>query len=80
MTLYEPSPADKIVPIACGVLLLTFFAAMPFIARDANNQKERMWQNQGCQMYDNIEATKVPAKCSSYFIDHYKPQEMRNQP
>ena len=76
----EPKPSDKIVPIVCGIIFATFLAYTPFMVADANKRKEQKWQEQGCQMYDGFKASDVPAKCSNYFTDHYKPQTPRTQP
>lgn len=76
----KPSKGDKIVPIVCGVVLLAFFACLPSMIRDEQKIQDQLWKDHGCQMYDDYKPANVPAKCSSYFIDHYQPQNSRPQP
>lgn len=76
----EPTTIDRVVPIVCFVILIAFFACLPSMIKDQNKRLEQAWQDQGCQMYDNDKTANVPAKCSQYFVDHYKPQQPRPQP
>lgn len=75
-----PSTFDKIFYWVLGIIMIAFFISVPFMARDAERANQKAWQENGCQMYDNIKAADVPAKCSQYFVDHYKSQQQRVQP
>ena len=80
MTLFEPTKTDKLVPIVAGLVLLAFLACVPAMWSDKQQRLEQAWQEKGCQMYDNDKPADLPAKCSNDFVDHYQPQEQRNQP
>lgn len=80
MIFSEPTKGDKLVPVVCGVILLAFFATIPSMVNDQNRRREQAWQDQGCQMYDESVLDKVPAKCQTYFVDHYQAQKLRPQP
>lgn len=80
MVYNAPKPADKIVPIVCGIVFLAFLVSVPFMVADQNKRKAELWQEHGCHMYDNYRIERVPAKCHAYFIDHYAPQPLREQP
>jgi hypothetical protein len=72
--------STKIVGVICIALLVATFVALPFMISDSNKSKEQAWQEQGCQMYDEKPMESVPAKCQSFFVDHYAPQSERSQP
>ena len=76
----KPSKWDKVVPIVAGTVLLAFFAYVPTMVANKNERLEKAWQEKGCQMYDDYKPADIPAKCSSYFIDHYQAQKARIQP
>lgn len=76
----KPTASDKIVPIVCGVILLAFIACVPSMANDKEKREAKAWHDNGCKIYDDYKAIDVPAKCSAYFVDHYKAQQARLQP
>jgi hypothetical protein len=76
----KPNISDKIVMWGCIALVGAILVCLPSMINDKNKRLEQAWQTQGCEMYDNYKATDIPAKCSQYFIDHYKSQDIRIQP
>lgn len=75
-----PSSSEKVMYWVLGAVMVAFIISIPFMVRDKNARLDKAWHDQGCEMYDDIKATDVPAKCSQYFVDHYKPQQQRVQP
>lgn len=75
-----PSGTEKGLMIGLAVLMVAFIISIPFMVRDGNKRREELWQAHGCQMYDNYMQDKLPAKCATFFTDHYAPQERRTQP
>ena len=75
-----PTTTDKIMYWVLGIIMVAFIISIPFMVRDKNARLEHAWQTQGCEMYDDVKAIDVPAKCSQYFVDHYKAQPIRTQP
>ncbi len=75
-----PSTGDKVGYAALGLFMVAFLISVPFMIRDRNKLKQQQWQEQGCRMNDDYKPANIPAKCSSYFIDHYQPQQERVQP
>ena len=80
MTLYEPSFMDRAFPIAMGILMVAFLISIPFMVMDTHKRETQLWEEKGCQMYDDYTIDSVPAKCQTYFIDHYQSQPTRTQP
>lgn len=77
---YGGDNLSKIIGWSCALLAISAFIALPFMISDSNKSKEQAWQEQGCQMYDEKPMETVPAKCQSFFVDHYAPQTERAQP
>lgn len=63
-----------------GLFFVAFLISVPFMWRDKQARLEKQWQDEGCQMYDNVMAKDLPNKCANYFTDHYQPQDTRLQP
>ncbi len=78
--LEKPGKYDNIMYIALGLFFLAFLVSVPFMWHDKQARLEKAWQDDGCQMYDDYLIKDVPAKCQTYFVDHYKPQQGRIQP
>lgn len=75
-----PSGWEKAMYWGLGLLMVAFIISVPFMYRDKQARLEQQWQDEGCQMYDDMKGIDVPAKCSNVFTDHYQPQEQRVQP
>lgn len=75
-----PSGLDKVFYFVLGTIMVAFVISIPFMARDQQRRLEQRWHDEGCQMYDDEKAGDIPAKCSQYFIDHYRSQPLRTQP
>lgn len=75
-----PDTKDKIFYWALGIFFLAFLVSLPFMWRDQQNYMDHLWKTQGCHMYDDDQLKNVPAKCQTYFIDHYQAQKVRLQP
>lgn len=71
---------DKAIPAFCGLLLVCALISVPFMARDNERIRQQTWKAEGCKMYDDYKVQNVPAKCQTYFVDHYKAQQQRIQP
>lgn len=76
----ETTNVDKAFYWVLGLIMVAFLISVPFMVRNDNRLKVQAWQEQGCEMYDNEKPADIPAKCSQYFVDHYKPQPARTQP
>lgn len=75
-----PTALDKVFYVILGVIMVAFLISLPFMYRDKQNYEAKQWHDHGCQMYDEYMLKNVPAKCQTYFIDHYNAQQGRNQP
>lgn len=83
MTYIEGGPTtgwEKAMYWVLGIIFVAFLISIPFMARDQEKRQAQAWHDQGCQMYDDYKPENIPAKCSTYFIDQYMPQEARKQP
>lgn len=76
----EQSPLDKIMMWGAIVLFVAFLAYIPTMFQNKQDRLDKAWKTQGCEMYDDEKIADVPAKCQTFFIDHYAPQERRLQP
>lgn len=72
-------PLEKAFYALLAILLVATLCYAPFMYADAQRELKREWDENGCQMYDDKKIADVPAKCQSHFVDHYAPQERREQ-
>lgn len=71
---------DKVLYTFLALLVLSTIAYVPFMMADKQATAEKEWKEKGCRMYDAARVSKIPAKCSNDFVDHYKSQTLREQP
>lgn len=71
---------DKLFYWILGIIFVAFLISVPFMMNDASKLDAQEWRDEGCKMYDNDLLKDVPAKCQTYFIDHYQAQPARLQP
>ncbi len=75
-----PGRGEKVFLTILAVVFISFLISVPFMWHDKQQRLEKAWRDEGCQMYDNEMVSNVPAKCQTYFVDHYKGQNQRVQP